>query len=160
MPFGTPGGDVQTQAMLQVLLNHFVFGQDVQSAIESPRFASYSFPSSFAPFDYYPGRLAIEGRIPEPVTAELARRGHEIQRWPDWIWTAGAVCAILVDRSAASSKPAPTRAAPPTRSGGEALGAQHEFGVFPAVRVNSGKKSQSARISRAHTPKSPCAATS
>jgi gamma-glutamyltranspeptidase / glutathione hydrolase len=98
LPFGTPGGDVQTQAMLQVLLNLFVFGHDVQSAIEAPRFATYSFPSSFAPFEYYPGRLAIEGRIPEPVTAELVRRGHEIQRWPDWIWTAGAVCAILADR--------------------------------------------------------------
>jgi len=98
LPFGTPGGDVQTQAMLQVLLNLFVFGQDVQSAIESPRFATYSFPSSFAPFEYYPGRLAVEGRIPESVTVELARRGHEIQRWPDWIWTAGAVCAILADR--------------------------------------------------------------
>jgi gamma-glutamyltranspeptidase/glutathione hydrolase len=98
LPFGTPGGDVQTQAMLQVLLNHFVFGQDVQSAIESPRFASYSYPSSFAPYDYYPGRLAVEGRIPESVTAELARRGHGIERWPDWMWTAGAVCAILADR--------------------------------------------------------------
>jgi len=98
LPFGTPGVDVRTQAMLQVLLNLFVFGQDVQSAIESPRFATYSFPSSFAPFEYYPGRLAVEGRIAEPVIAELARRGHEIQRWPDWIWTAGAVCAILADR--------------------------------------------------------------
>jgi gamma-glutamyltranspeptidase / glutathione hydrolase len=98
MPFGTPGGDVQTQAMLQVLLNVFVFGHDVQSAIEAPRFATYSFPSSFAPFEYYPGRLAVEGRIPEPVITELARRGHEIQRWPDWIWTAGSVCAILADR--------------------------------------------------------------
>ncbi len=98
LPFGTPGGDVQTQAMLQVLLNLFTFGQDVQGAIESPRFASYSYPSSFAPFDYYPGRLAVEGRIAEPVIAELARRGHEIQRWPDWIWTAGSVCAILADR--------------------------------------------------------------
>ena len=98
LPFGTPGGDVQTQAMLQVLLNLFVFGKDVQSAIEAPRFATYSFPSSFAPYDYYPGRLALEARIPEPVISELARRGHEIQRWPDWIWTAGAVCAILADR--------------------------------------------------------------
>jgi gamma-glutamyltranspeptidase/glutathione hydrolase len=98
LPFGTPGGDVQTQAMLQVLLNLFVFGQDVQSAIEAPRFASYSFPSSFAPFEYFPGRLAVEGRIPEPVVADLARRGHEIHRWPDWIWTAGSVCAILADR--------------------------------------------------------------
>ena len=38
-------------------------------------------------YDYYPGRLSIEGRIPEAVIAELARRGHKIQRWPDWIWT-------------------------------------------------------------------------
>ena len=98
LPFGTPGGDVQTQAMLQVLLNVFVYGHDVQSAIEAPRFATYSFPSSFAPFDYYPGRLAVEGRIPEEVIGELARRGHGIQRWPDWIWTAGSVCAILADR--------------------------------------------------------------
>jgi gamma-glutamyltranspeptidase / glutathione hydrolase len=39
--------------------------------------------------------LAVEGRISERITAALARRGHQIQRWPDWIWTAGAVCAIL-----------------------------------------------------------------
>ena len=97
-PFGTPGGDVQSQAMLQVLLNVFVHGQDVQSAIENPRFASYSYPSSFAPYDYYPGRLSIEGRFPEEVAAELARRGHEVERWPDWIWLAGAVCGILVDK--------------------------------------------------------------
>ena len=34
------------------------------------------------------------------VTAalELARRGHEVERWPDWIWLAGAVCGILVDK--------------------------------------------------------------
>ena len=94
LPFGTPGGDVQTQAMLQVLLNIFVHGQDVQSAIEAPRFASYSYPSSFAPYDYYPGRLSVEGRFPEPVIADLARRGHQIERWPEWNWLAGAVCAI------------------------------------------------------------------
>jgi gamma-glutamyltranspeptidase/glutathione hydrolase len=98
LPFGTPGGDVQTQAMLQVLLNIFVHGQQVQDAIETPRFASYSFPSSFAPFDYYPGRLNVENRIPDEVTAELARRGHDVERWPDWIWLAGAVCAIHVDK--------------------------------------------------------------
>jgi gamma-glutamyltranspeptidase/glutathione hydrolase len=97
LPFGTPGGDVQTQAMLQVLLNIFVHGQDVQQAIEAPRFASYSYPSSFAPYDYYPGRLSIEGRFPDPVIAELARRGHQVERWPEWNWLAGAVCAIRVD---------------------------------------------------------------
>ena len=98
LPFGTPGGDVQTQAMLQVLLNIFVHGQDVQSAIENPRFASYSYPSSFAPYDYYPGRLSLEGRFPEEVAAELETRGHKVERWPDWIWLAGAVCGILSDR--------------------------------------------------------------
>jgi len=84
--------------MLQVLLNIFVHGQDVQSAIENPRFASYSYPSSFAPYDYYPGRLSIEGRFPEEVTADLARRGHKVERWPDWNWLAGAVCAIRTDK--------------------------------------------------------------
>src|SRR6202521_4985364 len=98
LPFGTPGGDVQSQAMLQVLLNIFVHGMDVQSAIESPRFASYSYPSSFAPYDYYPGRLNLEGRFSEQVTADLSRRGHQVERWPDWIWLAGAVCGILSDR--------------------------------------------------------------
>jgi len=98
LPFGTPGGDVQTQAMLQVLLNIFVHGKDVQGAIEEPRFASYSYPSSFAPYDYYPGRLNLEGRFPEETAAELARRGHKIERWPDWAWLAGAVCAIKVDK--------------------------------------------------------------
>ncbi len=60
MPFGTPGGDVQPQAMLQVFLNINVFGMDPQSAIDAPRFANYSFPGSFEPHPYYPGRLYIE----------------------------------------------------------------------------------------------------
>src|SRR5271156_3602342 len=97
MPFGTPGGDVQTQAMLQVLLNIMHFGMDPQTAIEAPRVASYSFPSSFAPFEYFPGRLAVEGRIDKATRDELAARGHEIQDWPDWTWLAGSVEAILTD---------------------------------------------------------------
>ena len=97
MPFGTPGGDVQTQAMLQVLLNVLHFGMELQDAIEAPRVASYSFPSSFAPFEYFPGRLAVEGRIPSATRDELARRGHEISIWPDWTWLAGSVEAIRTD---------------------------------------------------------------
>jgi gamma-glutamyltranspeptidase / glutathione hydrolase len=95
MPFGTPGGDVQTQAMLQVLLNVMHFGMEVQDAIEAPRVASYSFPSSFAPFEYFPGRLAVEGRIDKATRDSLAARGHTIQDWPDWTWLAGSVEAIL-----------------------------------------------------------------
>ena len=95
MPFGTPGGDVQTQAMLQVLLNILQFGMEPQDAIEAPRVASYSFPSSFAPFEYFPGRLAVEGRIDQATRDALAARGHEIRDWPDWTWLAGSVEAIV-----------------------------------------------------------------
>ena len=97
MPFGTPGGDVQTQAMLQVLLNVFQHGMELQDAIEAPRVASYSFPSSFAPFEYFPGRLAVEGRIDAATQADLTSRGHEVRNWPDWTWLAGSVEAILTD---------------------------------------------------------------
>ena len=97
MPFGTPGGDVQTQAMLQVMLNIFQHGMEVQDAIEAPRIASYSFPSSFAPFEYFPGRLAVEGRIDPAVRADLADRGHAVKDWPEWTWLAGSVEAVLRD---------------------------------------------------------------
>lgn len=97
MPFGTPGGDVQVQAMLQVLLNVMHFGMEMQDAIEAPRAASYNFPSSFAPFEYFPGRVAIEGRVPEQTRVELARLGHCVHDWPDWTWLAGSVEAIRTD---------------------------------------------------------------
>ena len=97
MPFGTPGGDVQTQAMLQVFLNIIVRGMPVQDAIEAPRAASYSYPSSFEPHAYYPGRLNLEGRIARSTGDALAKLGHKIEWWPDWKWLAGSVCAIVAD---------------------------------------------------------------
>ncbi|MCY1195868.1 Acylase ACY 1 proenzyme [compost metagenome] len=97
LPFGSPGGDSQVQAMLQVLLNIAVFGMDPQTAIEQPRFISYSHPDSFAPHAYYPGRLSLEGRIAENTEAALRDLGHDIQRWPDWIWRAGGVCTVFAN---------------------------------------------------------------
>jgi gamma-glutamyltranspeptidase / glutathione hydrolase len=100
MPFGTPGGDVQTQAMLQVLLNLTAFGMDLRTAIEAPRFASYAFPSSFEPHEAYPNRLAIEGRI-EPASRDgLRALGHDLLDWPDWTRLAGTVCAVIKDDAA------------------------------------------------------------
>jgi gamma-glutamyltranspeptidase / glutathione hydrolase len=97
MPFGTPGGDVQIQAMLQVVLNILQHGMEVQEAIEAPRFASYSFPSSFAPFDFFPGRLAVESAIPQATRDALAAKGHEIRDWPQQTWLAGAVEVVKSD---------------------------------------------------------------
>ncbi len=96
MTLGTPGGDVQLQAMLQVFLNIVVFGMRPQQAVEAPRVASRSFPDSFWPHPTLPGRLQVEGRIPRNVTNALADLGHTIQTWPEWEWRAGAVCGILV----------------------------------------------------------------
>jgi gamma-glutamyltranspeptidase / glutathione hydrolase len=99
MPFGTPGGDVQTQAMLQVLLNLSVFGMDLTSAVEAPRFATYSFPSSFEPHEELPGRLMLEARIADETLDALNGLGHDAQPWPEWTNQAGAVCAVLRERT-------------------------------------------------------------
>ena len=99
MVLGSPGGDVQPQAMLQTLLNVVVFGMDAQEAVEAPRFASYSFPDSFEPHAYHPGRLNIESRIPEETGDTLSKRGHQVDWGPDWVWRAGAVCCIHADQN-------------------------------------------------------------
>ena len=96
MPFGTPGGDVQQQAMLQVFLNTTIFGMPLQEAIEAPRLASRSFPDSFWPHTYSPGKLEAERRIPKETRDALVGMGHEVAEWPDWEWRAGSVCAVKV----------------------------------------------------------------
>jgi gamma-glutamyltranspeptidase/glutathione hydrolase len=97
MPFGTPGGDIQTQAMLQVFLNIIAFGMDIQPAIDAPRFATFSFPASFEPHDYHPGLLRLESRIEKPVGDALAALGHRVEWWPEWTKAAAVVCAIKAD---------------------------------------------------------------
>jgi len=99
MPLGTPGGDVQAQAMLQVFLNMTLFDMNPQQAVEAPRFASYSFPDSFEPHSYSPGVLHVESRVPKSVRDGLAARGHKIMDWPEFVWRAGAVCVLRSDRS-------------------------------------------------------------
>jgi gamma-glutamyltranspeptidase/glutathione hydrolase len=104
LAFGTPGGDVQAQAMLQMLVNTVVLGASLQAAIETPRFASLSHPNSFYPHAYEPGLLRLEGRYPEVVAAELTSRGHHVSRWADWDPEAGAVCAALLEASGGSAR--------------------------------------------------------
>jgi gamma-glutamyltranspeptidase / glutathione hydrolase len=98
MPFGGPGGDLQPQAMLQVFLNHTVFGMSVQEAVEAPRFVTHSFPGSFEPHPYHPGRLDLERGIGERAGGTLEASGHRVEWLADLsIGTAG-VCAIAADR--------------------------------------------------------------
>lgn len=97
MAFGTPGGDVQQQSMLQVFLNVTEFGMSVQQAIEAPRVYSANFPNSFAPHDYFPGRLSIDGHMPAAIADALKQRGHDVEIWPPFPAAGGAVCAIKRD---------------------------------------------------------------
>ena len=93
MGFGTPGGDVQMQAMLQVFLNITEFGMTVQQAIEQPRFGTFTFPNSFSPFAV--GRFNLESRFPQATIGALASLGHPVELWSDLAPAAGAVCAVM-----------------------------------------------------------------
>ena len=97
MPFGTPGNDVQPQAMLQVFLNMTVFGMTPQQAIEQPRFASSSFPSSSDPHNYTPRRMSMERRFTDETADALGRMGHDVNWWREWEWKAGCVCLVKKD---------------------------------------------------------------
>ena len=99
MPFGTPGGDVQVQAMLQFLINALDLGLELQAAVEVPRWASFAFPATEDPHHAWPGLLRVEGRMHPEVTDGLRRRGHVVESWPDLAAPAGSVCAIRLDRT-------------------------------------------------------------
>ncbi len=98
MPFGTPGGDVQPQSMVQLFLNVFEFGMDVQQAVEAPRFSTWSFPNSFWPHAYHPGLVGVEGRMDSQVVGELSRMGHKVDVWDDFTPRMGCLCAVQADR--------------------------------------------------------------
>ncbi|HEY4909108.1 MAG TPA: gamma-glutamyltransferase family protein [Methylomirabilota bacterium] len=95
MPVGTPGGDVQQQAMLQVFLNVTAHGMAPQQAVEAPRIATRSFPDSFWPHTHAPGVLEAEPRLSSETRAALAALGHAMADWSEWDWRAGAVCCVV-----------------------------------------------------------------
>jgi gamma-glutamyltranspeptidase / glutathione hydrolase len=78
MTVGCPGGDDQSQADLQLVLNLLVFGMNPQQAVEAPRFSTQTLVNSFWPRAYKPGQLNVEPGIPERTRAELRALGHEV----------------------------------------------------------------------------------
>ncbi|HEX9820414.1 MAG TPA: gamma-glutamyltransferase [Methylomirabilota bacterium] len=86
LSIGTPGsyGILQTQP--QMLLNLLEFDLNLQEAIEAPRVRAYR------------DRLVdAESRIPEPVRAGLAERGHRLNVLDDWSWVVGGGQGIARD---------------------------------------------------------------
>ena len=67
MSFGLMGGGMQAQGHVQLLLNMFVFGMDVQQAIDAARFR------------HLDGlRVAIETTVGDDVRASLRALGHDL----------------------------------------------------------------------------------
>jgi gamma-glutamyltranspeptidase/glutathione hydrolase len=72
--FGTSGADGQPQTHIQVMSAVFDFGQDIQAAIEAPRWVSGRYLLTQPE-----GTLNLEGRFDYPTVTELQRRGHRVQ---------------------------------------------------------------------------------
>jgi gamma-glutamyltranspeptidase/glutathione hydrolase len=98
IPFGGPGGDLQPQGMLQVFLNHVVFGMSTQEAVEAPRFVTHSHPNSFEPHESFPGRLDVEAAIGAATGERLAALGHGVAWLSDLSTKVAGVCMIRADR--------------------------------------------------------------
>jgi len=98
MPIGSPGNDVQPQAMLQVYLNMHVFGMSPQEAIDAPRFATFSYPRSSIPHPYDPNLMKLESRIAAETVEALKAMGHDARSWSDWDYAAGGVCTVFYDQ--------------------------------------------------------------
>lgn len=95
MVFGSPGGDQQEQWQLLLFLRHAHHGLNLQEAIDHPMSHTGHFPSSFYPRERRPGNLTIEESFGEEVLADLARRGHDVERAP--AWTVGRLVAAARD---------------------------------------------------------------
>jgi len=83
---GTPGGDSQTQTLLQIVHNMVIFGMTPQQAIEAPRFRSQGGLS-----------VAIEDRIALDVRARLTALGHRLSPIEGWTATFGGAQMIFYD---------------------------------------------------------------
>jgi gamma-glutamyltranspeptidase / glutathione hydrolase len=83
LSFGVMGGAYQPMGHMAVMLNRYVYGQDVQEALDFPRL----FPQE--------GRVGVEAGIPAAVRQELSERGHVVT---DLMEPLGGGQAILFDR--------------------------------------------------------------
>jgi gamma-glutamyltranspeptidase/glutathione hydrolase len=94
MSFGLMGGGVQAQGHVQFLLNYFVFGMDVQAAIDAPRFRHYDGQ-----------RVALEAPIVDETRAALAAMGHVLIDQPTVAFGGAQAIVKLPKGFAAGSDP-------------------------------------------------------
>lgn len=94
MSFGLMGGGVQAQGHVQFLLNHLVFGMDLQESIDAPRFR------------HYDGlRVALEAPVTDAVRAQLVAMGHVLIQQPPIAFGGAQAIVRLPKGYAAGSDP-------------------------------------------------------
>lgn len=76
LAIGTPGNDGIWQRMVQVLVNIFDFGMDVQHAVAAPRMIYGGFQETGTEI---PPIFAVEDRLPEATLAGLRARGYTLE---------------------------------------------------------------------------------
>jgi len=79
MAFGVMGGDMQPQGHVQVLVNLFDFGMNLQEAGDAARFYHTESSEPTGTVMHDGGVLHLESGVPPEVRRELARRGHRIE---------------------------------------------------------------------------------
>jgi gamma-glutamyltranspeptidase/glutathione hydrolase len=75
-PFGVMGGFMQPQGHVQVVVGLADDALDPQAALDRPRFNILAGRPA--------GDVGVEDDIPEATCAELAKRGHAVQRIGGW----------------------------------------------------------------------------
>jgi gamma-glutamyltranspeptidase/glutathione hydrolase len=102
LAWNTPGGDNQSQAMLQAFLAVVEFGMNVQQAVEAPTVMSTSFHDSVYPHPVA-GTLVMPKVLADRVGAALSAKGHSVVVTPlqkpygQQPSGAGAVKMVLID---------------------------------------------------------------
>ena len=79
---GTPGGNIQVQSNLQLVVNLVDLGMNVQQACEAPRWQHLTTPGNPNIEEDYFGVLEIENRFDEQTLDELTALGHTVKVLP------------------------------------------------------------------------------
>lgn len=83
---GTPGSFGILQTTLQMLLNRFDFGFNVQAAIEAPRVRAFERTL-----------VDVEDRLPASTIAGLRARGHELRVLDAWTSAVGGGHGVAIN---------------------------------------------------------------
>lgn len=90
---GSPGGNIQVQTNLQLLVNVIDLKMNAQEAVEAPRWQHLKAPGQVAEEETGAGVLEIENRVSSVVLDQLRAKGHEVV--PLSAWGHGSAAQLL-----------------------------------------------------------------